>query len=183
MQVSVFAKFGTVFCSAFALFDLWYLRRTLFDSFCMAAKSPVVCVLWEIYQHCGKTREMCCSLIWKPRLNPSLQESDEVLSACLGTLGLRLLPTLFPITSSVVSCLPPQTREKRSARLGCRSCGSREKSKRRKVVQDPELERWWSGRWRSQQMVPLWAKSPRQTALHSLVVYSLSFITLPLNVY
>lgn len=46
---------------------------------------------------------MHCSLIWKLHFNPSLQESDEVLSACLGTLVLFLLLLVFPLTSSVVS--------------------------------------------------------------------------------
>lgn len=135
--------------------------------------------------------------IWKPCFNPSLWQSDEVLAVCLGPLVLLFfhwhhLSTFSTISPSLLSSplllTPPQTREKRSARPVCRSSGSREKSEPRKVTLGSEQERWWWGRWRSLQMAPASARSPRQTASPSLVVFSFlvfscAFLDLLLNLY
>lgn len=109
--------------------------------------------------------------IRKPCFNPSVWRSDEVLAVCLGPPVLLLLFFHWHHLSIFLS-YPSQTREKRSARPVCRSFGSREKSEHRRVVLVLEQERWWWGRWRSQLMALASAKSPRLTALPSLVVYS-----------
>lgn len=156
------------------------------------SRDPPNCRCFCVQSNCTVLWKECwnvSSQIWKPCFNPSLWQSDEVLAVCLGPPVLLLLffhwhhLSTFPTSSPLFSSPLSQTREKRSARPVCRSSGCRETIEHRRVALAPEQERWWWGRWRSQQMAPASAKSPRQTVSPSLVVYFFYFLYLCVNLF
>lgn len=116
--------------SVFALFDLWCLCSTYYLTALAQLRASHVWVLVcseEFYGTMEKESWNVSLQIWKPCFNPSLWQSDEVLSVCLGPFVLLLLlffhlhhlSTSLSLLSvpSLLSSTPDQREKERETRL------------------------------------------------------------------
>lgn len=90
----------SVFDIAVCICSLWsvvFVQNILFDSFGLVVKTPTCGCLCAQKPFTVPWKEFSNILpqIWKPSLNPTLWQSDEVLSAYLGPLVFLLLLLFF----------------------------------------------------------------------------------------
>lgn len=122
MQVPVFWTFAVCICS---LWSVVFVQNVLCDSFGLAVKPPTCGCLCAQNNFTVPWKEFLniSPQIWKPSFNPTLWQSDEVLSAYLGPLVLLLLffhwhhLSTFPVSSPILSCPPDQREKERETRL------------------------------------------------------------------